>query len=85
MLRQSAVLDCPIDDAIAARWRQLAEQHQARLVVVDCVCSDQRTHRERLEGRRRGIPGWHEVGWAHVERMRAEYPPLCRLISSSTR
>ena len=26
-----------------------------------------------LEGRRRGIPGWHEVGWDHVERMREEF------------
>ncbi len=23
----------------------------------------------------RGIPGWHEVGWEHVERMRAEVSP----------
>ena len=24
----------------------------------------------------RGIPGWHEIGWDHVERMRAEVAPL---------
>jgi hypothetical protein len=29
-------------------------------------------HRERIESRVRGIPGWHEVGWDHVGRMRAE-------------
>jgi hypothetical protein len=76
MFGQSAVLDCLIDDAIVGRWRQLAEQHQARLVVVECVCSDDTEHRRRVEGRRRGIPGWHEVGWGHVERMLAEYPRL---------
>lgn len=30
------------------------------------------------EGRRRGIPGWHEVGWDHVERMQLEYPGMGR-------
>jgi len=34
--------------------------------ILDCL----------LDGRVRGIPGWHEVDWAHVERMRREYPPL---------
>jgi predicted kinase len=73
MLGQSAVLDCLVSNEIGTRWRQLADQYQARLLVVECVCSNEAEHRRRLEGRRRGIPGWHEVGWAHVERMRAEY------------
>jgi predicted kinase len=76
MLGQSAIVDCLVDEAVLARWRELAERHGARLTVVECVCSDDGEHRQRLEGRRRDIPGWHEVGWAHVERMRAEYPPL---------
>ena len=29
-----------------------------------------------MDGRQRNIPGWGEIDWAHVERMRAEYPPL---------
>lgn len=55
-----------------------AEDHRAgaRLVVVECVCTDEDLHRRRLEGRRRDIPGWHEIGWAHVERMRAEFRPF---------
>jgi len=32
--------------------------------------------RARVEGRVRGIPGWHEVGWDHVQFMRAVYPML---------
>jgi hypothetical protein len=28
-----------------------------------------------VTGRRRGIPGWHEIDWDHVERMRQEFPP----------
>jgi hypothetical protein len=46
------------------------------LYVIECVCSDEALHRTRIEGRVRGIPGWHEVGWDHVERMRAELIPL---------
>lgn len=76
MLGQSAVMDCLVNDEVAGRWKELADQYGARLLVVECVCSDEGEHRRRLEGRSRGIPGWHEVGWGHVERMRAEYPPL---------
>ncbi len=76
LLGQSAVLDCLVDDDAVARWRSLAAEHGARLVVVECRCGDITLHRARIEGRTRGIPGWHEVDWAHVERMRAEFAPL---------
>lgn len=76
LLGQSAVVDCLVDDTALSRWRRLAAGHDARLAVVECRCGDADAHRRRIEGRRRGIPGWHEVDWAHVERMRAEFPPL---------
>lgn len=76
MLDQSAVVDCLVDDAVLATWRAVVAESGAELFVVDCVCSDEGLHRRRLEGRVRGIPGWHEVGWDHVERMRGEFPPL---------
>ncbi|SEE35915.1 AAA family ATPase [Jiangella alba] len=76
LLGQSAVVDCLVDDEVLTRWRGLAGEHGARLAVVECRCGDVDVHRRRVEGRRRGIPGWHEVDWAHVERMRAEFPPL---------
>ena len=76
MLGQSAVVDGLVTDAVVARWQQLAERFGARLFVVECVCSDEALHRRRVEGRERKIPGWHEIGWDHVERMRAELPPL---------
>lgn len=47
-----------------------------RYLVDRCVCSDETVHRARIESRVRGIPGWHEVGWDHVQRMRAEVAPL---------
>lgn len=76
MLGQSAILDCLVTDEVANEWRERLAEHGARLRLVECVCSDEALHRTRLEGRRRDIPGWHEVGWDHVERMRAEFPPL---------
>ncbi|WP_199043898.1 AAA family ATPase [Glycomyces salinus] len=75
-LGQSAITDCLIDDRIAERWRRMAAEHSAELRVVECVCGDTKLHRSRVEGRTRGIPGWHEIEWDHVERMRDEYPPL---------
>ncbi len=76
MLGQGAVVDCPVTDAVVASWTAQAARHGAPLVAVECVCSDADLHRRRIEGRRRDIPGWHEVGWDHVQRMRTEFPPL---------
>jgi hypothetical protein len=76
MLGQSAILDCLVTDAIASDWREHANEFNARLYIIECVCSDEKLHRNRVEGRQRRIPGWHEIDWGHVERMRTEFPPL---------
>lgn len=76
MLGQSAIVDCLVTEEIAERWAELAARYDGRLRIVECVCSNEDEHRRRLEGRRRGIPGWHEVGWDHVVRMRSEYAQL---------
>ncbi len=75
MLDQSAVVDDVVSDGQFVLWREVTDQFRARLYLVECVCSDEAVHRARVEGRVRGIPGWHEVGWDHVERMRAETTP----------
>jgi predicted kinase len=76
-LGQSAILDFPAEDlGTRIRWRSLAGAAGAEFRVVVCVCSDRELHRARLEGRERGIPGWHDAGnWANVERRLAEFPP----------
>lgn len=76
LLGQSAVLDCLVTDAIATEWQSTAIAHEADLRVVECVCSDTVVHRSRIEGRVRAIPGWHEIGWSHVDKMRGELAPL---------
>lgn len=82
MLDQSAVVDDVVSEDQFRLWQETADRFGARLYVIECVCSDEAVHRTRIEGRVRGIPGWHEVGWDHVERMRAEFgrPAVDRLV-----
>lgn len=75
MLDQSAVVDDVVSDAQFALWRDVTDHFRARLHLIECICSDESAHRARIEGRVRGIPGWHEIEWDHVERMRAETTP----------
>lgn len=64
------------DPSTRTRWRSLADAAGAQFRVIVCTCSDRELHQARLEGRTRGIPGWHEGGsWANVERRLAEFPP----------
>ena len=58
-----------------ADWRRLAQSLNARFLVILCVCRDENEHRRRLDGRQRGIPGWPELTWADVERVRARFEP----------
>jgi predicted kinase len=76
-LGQSAILDYPTEEpAIRVRWQSLAQRAGADFKVIVCVCSDPGMHRARLEGRKRGIPGWHDAGdWGNAERRLAEFPP----------
>jgi predicted kinase len=87
-LRQSAILDCVLaKEDLRRRWRELAAQHGAGFFPIECVCSDEVVHRARLDGRQRGIPGWYELDWAEVERVRGYYEPWQteRLVVDSAR
>jgi len=75
-LGQPVVLDSvATTETIREPWRRTAEHHAAPLRVIECVCSDERVHRSRLEQRRRDIPGWYELTWSGVEDVRARYEP----------
>jgi hypothetical protein len=43
--------------------------------VIECICSDEAIHRSRLKERKRYIPGWHELEWPEVERVKQYYVP----------
>ncbi len=75
-LGQSAILDSVASTlSIRAEWRVLAQTYQAEWRVIECICSSEAAHCERLSVRQRGIPGWHELDWSEVERVKAYYAP----------
>ncbi len=41
--------------------------------MIECICSDENIHRQRLSQRQRGIPGWYELEWSEVERVKGYY------------
>ena len=74
MLNQSVILDSVASTQnIRTKWFQLAEQYGAERLVIECICSDERIHRTRLKDRRRNIPGWHELEWADIEKVKQYY------------
>jgi predicted kinase len=73
---QSAILDSVASIAsVREAWRTLAHHYHAAWRVIECICPDEILHQAWLEGRQRGIPGWHELTWAEVERVRGYYAP----------
>jgi predicted kinase len=73
-LRHSVIVDAvnPVE-APRAVWRNLAAKHRVNLKIIECVCSDETMHRQRIEGRVRSIAGTHELNWASLLQRRAEY------------
>ncbi len=76
MFQQAGIIDGVVSDAVLEGWQKIVNGYGAKLYVIECICSDAGEHRRRVEGRVRGIPGWHEIDWGHVERIRGELKPL---------
>lgn len=72
----SVVLDLVARDAAVDAWSALAGRHGATMSIIECRCADETLHRERVEGRRRDIPGWYELTWEQVRSGRERYVPL---------
>ena len=73
-LGHSVIIDAvnPVE-APRAAWRNVAAKYRAHLGIIECVCSDETIHRQRIEARIRGIEGMPEITWARVLERRAEY------------
>jgi len=54
---------------------EIATRHGAKLRVVRCLCSDEATWRQRMQGRTQYHDYWTPVGWEEVERLKAIYEP----------
>jgi predicted kinase len=68
-------------------WRGAASRTGTAMRVVEVICSDQRTHRQRLARRARDIDGFPEPSWEDVVRRRDEWEPWGdeRLVVDSVR
>jgi predicted kinase len=76
MLGQSVVLDSVAGTrTIRESWKRLGDQYQADWRVIECICSNQAFHRARLSTRRRTIPGWYELHWSDVEKVKTYFIP----------
>lgn len=53
----------------------MAKKYHADWRVIECVCSNESVHRDRLHTRERNIPGWHELEWSDVEKVKQYYQP----------
>ncbi|MDE0545407.1 AAA family ATPase [Microbacterium sp. C7(2022)] len=71
----NAVIVDAVNDADAARaqWTALASELDETLAFIEVYCSDEATHRDRLETRRRNIPGFVEPTWESVTARRAAF------------
>jgi predicted kinase len=76
MLGQSAILDSvAASHSIRRSWHKFSDDYEADWRVIECICSDDKLHRARLSERKRKIPGWHELEWTEVERVKRYYVP----------
>ncbi len=71
---QAATLDSVATfERIRSIWRSLALEHGAAFKGAESICSDENLHRERLRGWKLCIPGWYDVTWDEVARVRQDY------------
>ena len=75
-LGKSVILDSIASTGhIRSTWKRLCEQYRAEWRVIGCVCSDESLHRALLGIRKRHIPGWHELQWSDVEKVKGYFSP----------
>ena len=68
VLGQSAILDSTArSQDVRDEWAKVASRHNASFHAIRCICSDQKEHKRRLEGRDRGTPDWYELTWEQVQ------------------
>ncbi len=77
--RQHENENSAIFDFIASRsrveelWPNLLENE---FKYIECICSSQEIHKERIDVRERNIPGWYELTWKDILSIQNNYQPL---------
>ncbi len=72
---RSVVMDGVARVGEVSEARAVAQAELSRCLVVLSVLADATLHRQRVEGRDRGIPGWPELTWDSVTQSRDNFNP----------
>lgn len=69
-------------DRVTELWPRLLEIDYK---YIECICSNEDIHRERINSRKRNLEGWYELEWEDVLKIRNSFQPLVldRLILDS--
>lgn len=54
-------------------WHELSANSHAKLIIIECICSDEEIHKKRIEARVRNLHGIPEVTWNDVLKRKEEY------------
>ena len=68
-----------IFDFIASKSRvieQWPELLESEIKYIECICSSEEIHRERIQTRNRNIEGWYELVWEDVLTISKYFQPL---------
>lgn len=58
---------------VEALWPQLLMYD---IKYIECICTEEETHRDRIQSRNRNIKGWYELTWEEVLDIKGNYQPL---------
>lgn len=71
LLHSSVVLECIMTGDILETWMTICREHDAKVVTVECICSDRDLHRRRVE--RRYFEGESQITWEIAGRAPRSY------------
>ena len=80
---RSVILDCiASSDRVRKFWSDLLDENTK---YIECICSNNELHKQRLKSRVRKIKGWYEITWDDVLNIQKTYQPFSedRLILDS--
>ncbi len=72
--KNSAIFDFIASKSrVTEQWPELLE---IEIKYIECICSNEEIHIERIQLRNRNIEGWYELVWEDVLRIKNVFKPL---------
>ena len=66
-------------DFIASKERTISQWPEIldhKIIYIECVCTDLKIHKERINSRNRDINGWYELTWETLLEIKSIYQPF---------